>query len=356
MYFLIRCFLVIIAVPLFVNAAGCDTSPICYNEDQLLDKIYAVHATHILPDSDYLRAGWVMEHCSPVQKVLFPQVRATVHFALGELVRPVEGVMDWEDCPFAVVTPLRYLLPQLINVNCYDTFILGDLKLGPDTYLVLPVEIAERVESKAAMVTYDPQTTTLRQAVDELIDVKGGWHIEMKSDDVEDVLHEAYLDGNNVNTMEFFAPIKESCPWLSVGLRFDELDGEHYRLSKIEKGLISVAMPFLSFSNADLELKNSYLENVIYEVNDNFEKWSHFFNVFNWPTDSLRAYQRLARELEKWTILIGEELRIRKVYGKTFFASAPDEFLLEISSFLEEVDLLQNLIDQNIEKLTNYHD
>jgi hypothetical protein len=196
------CLIVPCLTPLHLHA-DVTTQRAVNQADLLLDKVYAVHATRTLPEVDYLRAGWGFGDFTTAQKALLPQVRKTVHFSLGELVRPVEGFMSWEDCPYALVTPLRTLLPQLINVNCYDTFIFGNLKLAPNSYLILPVGIADMAESKATIVTYDPQNKTLREAVDELIFSKGGWGIEMNSDDIEDELHEAYLNGNNVNKPDF---------------------------------------------------------------------------------------------------------------------------------------------------------
>lgn len=111
--------------------------------DLLLDKIFAVHATRNLPYVDYLKAGLGGKELNAP----CPEVRKTVHFALGELVRPVKELMDWEDCPYALVTSLRNLLPQLLNINCYDTFILGDFRLHPDIYLILPIDMIDKIET-----------------------------------------------------------------------------------------------------------------------------------------------------------------------------------------------------------------
>jgi hypothetical protein len=348
------CTIISCAVPLNIHAIHLSSAP--NQADLLLDKIFAVHATRNLPESDYLQAGWALNNATSLQKTLVPQVRKTLHFALGELVRPVEGFMDWEDCPYAVVTPLRCLLPQLLNINCYDTFILGDLKLGPDTYLVLPVEIAEKIESQAIIVTYNPQNNTLREAVDELIFSKGGWHIEMNNEDIEDVLHEAYVEGENVNSLEFFRSLKEGRPWLSVGLRFDPLDGEHYRLSQIEQSLMVVGMQIVS--NKGIEgptLENAYLENLVNSVNEHFTLWSRSMVDFHWCSESQKAYQQIAAELKKWICLIREELRIRECYGKTLMA-APDDLLVACEKLLDQPDELRIFIDQHIPLLSKHAD
>lgn len=249
-------------------------------QDLLFDKIYAVHATRSLPDKDYLRAGLNLDNCSDEEKEIYSNIRQTVHFSLGELVRPVDGFMDWEDCPYAVVTQLNNLLPQLLNINCYDTFILGDLRLDPETYLFIPSEMADGVESHATIIPYHPP---LREAIDAFIASKGAWHIEMNEEDIEDTLHEAYLDGININTLDFFSGIKQTHPWVSVGLRFDPFDGEHYRLSQIEQNLIMYKM----------QKDSSYLE----EAHDHFENWSQSLEGFNWNNESEKAYRYLAEKI-----------------------------------------------------------
>jgi hypothetical protein len=93
-----------------------------FSTEILLDKIYAVHATRCLPDPDYLRAGFSLDNVSPLEKTMMPKARQTLHFALGELVRPVEGFMSWEDCRYAVITPLQVLLPQLILIVTIPLF------------------------------------------------------------------------------------------------------------------------------------------------------------------------------------------------------------------------------------------
>lgn len=286
--------------------------------DLLLDNIYAVHATRTLPDADLLRAGLNIEECNDLQKKIFSHVRQTLHFSLGELVRPVDGFMNWEDCPYALVTPIRKLLPQLLNINCYDTFILGDLALESDTYLFLPIEIADQIESRATLIPYDSHSKSLREAIDEFILFNDAWPILMNEDDIEDELHEAYMDGINVNTLDFFEEVKEEHPWISIGLRFEPLDGEHYRLSQIEQILISIKTKLLSLSRQENQLDTSYLQQSALDINEHFEKWSQSLNGFNWCEQSQKAYQDLAIEVNNLTDLIQREISTKAQDRLTF--------------------------------------
>lgn len=342
--------------------------------DQILDKVFAVHATRCLPDSDYIHAGLATNGLTPLQKAFLPQARTTLHFALGELVRPVEGVASWEDCPYALVTTVRNLLPQLININCYDTFILGDLKLDSKTYLVLPEDAALNIRSDATLVTYNPNQKTLREAVDDLIALKKGWHIQMNSDDVEDRLHSAYLENENINTFDFFESLKKERPWLATGLRFDSLDGEHYRLSQIEQGLLTFALSIYPLNNrqendetvscdsptldsskrsscSDVNpLESSQIKSIITQLNHHFKKWTQSLNGFNWCAESQKAYQNIQFEIKRWTLLMNEELRLRKVYGKTL-TSASEDTLAECIQLLNQPEKLKIYLDQNHQNL-----
>lgn len=343
--------LLIIALCFFIGNISSDpfSSP-------LLDNVYAVHATQTLPESDYIRAGLDVHDLSPSQKALLSGLRVTLHFSLGELVRPIEGFKSWEDVPYALVTPLRLLLPQLINLNCYDTFILGDLKLGPETYLVVPAGIAETIQSQATVVAYDPQNQTLRQAVDVLIASKGGWHIQMDDRDIEDELHEAFLNGLNINTKQFFAPLQEGRPWLAIGLRFNPLEGHHFRLSQIEQRVLSVAFPLLFIKLGERTLNNpesAYLRETVSILDKQFQKWSQSLDGFPSPPESLQAYEKIESIVKKWTALLQEELYMREVYGKTL-AAAPDDFLLKLTSLLHDPQALRSFISQNQHRLADY--
>lgn len=205
-------------------------------------RLFAVHATQYLPVDNAIQARLAgMELVQPEF-----DFRCTVHFALGELVRPVEGVMSWEEFPFAVVTPLVELLPQLINLNCYDSFILADYRIGSAATFVLPIGYTENIPTACSLYYYDPLHCSLRQAVDEVIAAKGGWAVRMSEEDREDELREAWHNGVNINTPEFFAPLLKNRPYLSIGCRFDPLDGEAYRFGQLENFFYEEGLPCFS--------------------------------------------------------------------------------------------------------------
>jgi len=52
-------------------------------------------------------------------------IGTTIHFALGSLVAPHGDVFCWDDSPYAIVTPLKNLMSQLVSIFAYDTYING---------------------------------------------------------------------------------------------------------------------------------------------------------------------------------------------------------------------------------------
>lgn len=91
-----------------------------------------------------------------------------------------------------------------------------------------------------------------------------------------------------------------------MGLRFNECDGEHYRLSQIEQILMQFSMLLSASSDAEMDLVNA-----IQAINEHFTKWS--LSDFHWCLESQQAYQQIQSEIDKWNLLMKDELRIRAV-------------------------------------------
>lgn len=196
------------------------------------DQLFAVHATDELPVDGVLHAGYGRDVTGDLAKL-----RVTVHFSLGELVRPIGKWMSWEKKTYAVVTPLKAILPQLVNLNCYDSFILGDLTLTDEMFLVAPRGTAM---GSCVVWEYDPEIVTLRQAIDACIAAQGGWKVTMSSKNKNETYMPAYVDGKDINTHQFFGPLLEERPYLSLGLRWEPLHGEAWHFAPLEMRLFGV--------------------------------------------------------------------------------------------------------------------
>lgn len=220
------------------------------------ENLFAVHATDTLPEEGILYAGYGKPETLPTD---IPNVRCTLHFSLGELVRPLGDWMTWENKKYAVVVPLKNLYPQLVNLNCYDTFILGDLELTQEMYLVAPAGTSSI--GGCSLFEYDSETT-LREAIDKLIATLGGWKVTMSEENLDEEYAPAYVNGTNINTPEFFATFIEMIPHLSLGVRWDPLHGEAWRLANLEMLLLSPASKIVKEEIKEHRtfLKNAYMK------------------------------------------------------------------------------------------------
>lgn len=295
-----------------------------FEADELEAKLFAVHATRILPEKDVLRAGFggkeALLHVLPL--TLVPE-RCTVHFALGELVRPLNDAISWEDCPYAVVIPLADLTPQLINLNCYDTFVIGDVALSERATLVIPIDQA--ITPYAKIFTYDPATTTLRQAVDSVIAEQQGFAIRMSADDGGE-MQPALLDGQNVNTADFFAPLVQRYPYVVVGNRYS-MDAEGspgpHILGEIEGSFIGLLMYYLPLGQDELTpISNEQLfqtrERLITQLEKELYEYLNPLPISYTFTKAFNVYS-----YGLWLEITKKDLEIRKEDGRTLMQAPP---------------------------------
>jgi len=235
-----RCFLYCI---LFISFTA-DLFATRYSAEELGQKLFAVHATDVFPGNGFVTAGFGTDDELPEN---FPNFRCTVHFSIGELVRPICDWMSWEDKKYAIVTPLNQLYPQLVNLNCYDTIILGNLELTSKMVLVVPE--GTKVEGATYQIFEYGSDTSLREAVDRLITSRGGWNVRMLDEDLEDEYPPALVGEENINTHETFQPILDIIPHLSLGIRWEPYHGEAWRFSAVELILFSLHNEF--YGNAE---------------------------------------------------------------------------------------------------------
>jgi hypothetical protein len=218
-------------------------------EESLGKLLFAVHATDQLPINGMLYAGYGIPEEIPEG---IPNIRRTLHFAIGEVVRPIgtgeDEWMTWENKPYAIVVPLENLYPQLINLNCYDTFILGDLTLTHEMFIVAPRGTV--LSGPDLLFEYDT-TETLREAVDTLIASQGGWKVTMSAENLDENYAPAFVDGININTYEFFTNILDQLPYLSLGIRWEPLHGEAWRFANLEMRIMGLALQPEYFQNWD---------------------------------------------------------------------------------------------------------
>ena len=337
--------------------------------ETLSQRLFAVHATRILPQEGVLKAalGYLSSYIDDYPIELFPDFRCTVHFSLGELVRPRENMITWEDCPFAIVTPLESILPQTINVNCYDTFILGDYILDERATLVLPVEYRDRFPSKPVyrLYYYDQECCSLRQAVDAVIAEQGGWPIRMTNEDKYTTLMGAWFDGVDINTFSFFSPLHQAYPHLSIGCRSHHLHGDAYRFGELETLIYTIVWHYLPWvkdglgghiDDAPLSFKMMNTEALIETRNTLMEKAIYlegFVAGLPVPESASAPFKSNYRRLLSWITIIDADIKLRTVHGKTL-TQPPRAYWIEIDRFRFAPEELEAYLEGLVDTLRDY--
>jgi hypothetical protein len=181
---------------------------------ELKEQIWAVHATNILPKDTLIPVIG-----NYLTQEIIPGISNTIHFSLGELVRPHSNI-SWEARSFAVITPLNSIIDHTVNIFAYDTFVIGNWKLKKETIVLIPegTDISEIQEKPFSFVSYKSSEKTLRTAIDEIIQQRKGLHFKMEENSVL-LGSRALLDESiNINTSSFFENLlKEKQGLLSFG-------------------------------------------------------------------------------------------------------------------------------------------
>ena len=203
----------------------------------LREKLFAVHATDTLPARGVFKAG--AQHIDREKRGKEPaSFRPTIHFSLGEMVRP-HGRSSWEEKPYAVVLPLKELESQLVNVAPHDTFIVGDFKIPPGATFLVPE--GTKLEGFPEQVRVKTYTGSLREAVDRTIQEGDGWSVRMEGVSTDDP---ARLDDKNINTPEFFSSLLQARPDISFGSHINSEVGEAFRFGQIEQSLVQLTRQY----------------------------------------------------------------------------------------------------------------
>ena len=152
------------------------------------EKLFAVHTTDCLPIEGKQIAGASLspEHAEKFNFLeKFPLIRHTLHWCIGRCV-PKVFVSEKEDDivenpsetrKYAIVTNLKNLFPQLINIYIDDTFILGDYEISEKDTIIVPIGTDFKNSCKAKIIYYDPSKTNIGVAVNTFIKSNSGYTV-----------------------------------------------------------------------------------------------------------------------------------------------------------------------------------
>lgn len=280
----------------------------------LESKVFAVHATPILPEGGILKAGardisasdkW--EGDEP------PSFRPTIHFALGELVQEHQD-FKWEENPYAVVSPLKNIEDQLANVFPHDTFVLGDLQLQEGMILLVPKGTdVSKLPQDFEIKEYDPKVG-LRKAVDSAISENQGWHIQMKPEGVA-IGSVAHIEDVEINDSKFFQSLFEKYPHISFGTHLHSERGDAFRFGVIEQTLDKVMKNYsdhwLRYSTIEVSFHRSLIVHNLRRLEQTMENSSI-------NPQAISTFEEKKAKLFGWLNIIDCDLETRQRLGKTF--------------------------------------
>ena len=138
--------------------------------------------------------------------------------------------------------------------------------------------------------------------------------MRLLADSREDELPKAFLGSLNINTAEFFEPIRQKLPHLSIGCRFAPLDGEAHHFGKLETLFEQVAFAYLeqkrgSLSSSEIyDLKMALLEEYL--------ALSDYMASFTIAEKGLRVVAEKQGRLMNWLNIIDTDLNLREITVK----------------------------------------
>ncbi|MDA2922114.1 hypothetical protein MYX07_02475 [Patescibacteria group bacterium AH-259-L07] len=307
----------------------------------LESKIFAVHATPLFPENGILKAGardisssdkWRGEEP--------PSFRPTIHFALGELVQE-HSDSNWDENPYAVVSPLENLERQLINIFSHDTFVLGDLQLQEGMILLVPkgTDIS-KLPRGFEIREYEPKIG-LRKTVDSVITEKEGWHIRMKPEGVA-IGSVAYIEDIEVNSSKFFQSLFEKYPHISFGTHLDPERGDAFRFGVIEQTLDKVMKNYsnhwLRYSTVEVSLRRSLIVHNLWRLEQTLEN-----STIN--PQAMNTFDEKKAKLLGWLNIIDCDLETRQRLGKTF-TGAPETIQKMVRARRNNPAKLREFVDE----------
>lgn len=314
--------------------------------DVLRSKMFAVHATPILPRDGILKAGTRDITYNKQWDDEPPSFRPTIHFALGELVREHRD-HSWDEHPYAVVTPLRALEPQLVNIFPHDTFILGDYKLTEDATVLVPGGTdTSRLPPNIRVVEYNREPG-LRNAVDQVIRDKDGWIIKMQPEGVA-IGSVAYIDGIEMNSAEFFRSLFETNPHISFGTHIDPERGDAFRFGVIEQTINTVMKTYsdhwFRYSTVQIQLYKSLVTINLSRLEASLQE------ARGLAPEALETFEAKKQKLAGWLNVVNADLEIRERLGRTL-SGAPEWVQKQVQKDRSDLQRLGETVDSLVDDL-----
>lgn len=335
--------------------AGFEYSPENPPPLEILEsKVFAVHATSRFPENGLFIAGardvtaeGKFEGDEP------PSFRPTIHFSLGELVQAHK--VSWENSPYTLISPLKNIEKQLVNVFAHDSFVVGNVRLVEGMTLLVPEGTdTSTLPSEVEVVTYSPDQG-LRSAVDATIAAKQGWQFRMLPDSTA-IGSVAFIENTEVNDADFFHALYEKYPAVSFGSHIESEHGDAFRF-----GLVEQMLNFLGKNYSDHWTRYATNETLLYRalILHNLQKLELTMKTSSLDPESIAVFDEKKEKVDSWLTIVDCDLELRHTIGKTLTGAREEiqrivrakrtdpealrQYLLEIQALLPEAIQEQTL-------------
>lgn len=303
------------------------------------EKLYAVHATNLLPENGVIIADG--------RGLDVPILRSEIHFALGGLV-PAHVGGNWESRKFAVVVPLAELEPQLANLMVFDTIIYGDYKIPSGAVLIIPDNVQTGALPENITIHRYSTGTTLRRAIENVIESKSGWVIKTKYGDGlkndKAIIEEL---GININSHLALKEILDQHPNVTF-LNGVQTKGD--MVSQWSRFLIKyfTMKERLNISTAQLKFETKKFEMFVANVKSDID-------ILNLNGVSANGYLNFESKFKHLRHFLSLEIELREKYSRSVFNSDPKLWMPQILPLIQDYKKLRELIFSNINNFQKLH-
>lgn len=346
------------------NSVNSITSFTIEEMQNFQDKLFAVHITSDIPRESKQIAGNTDLLKKLIQhKINYaPLSKPTLHWCLGRAIpkfynnnyitQQERESSNEEQAKYAIITQLKNLFPQLININFKYTITLDDYCLTNKDYVLIPNDANPEPWKMANIIYYNPELMPLKQAVIDFVKNQNGIIIKEELEKISDTninfLHKYVLEFNQENI--YYVREKDPCVFNNIiqelGISFgtdEEIVSGYFLgyLEGIQEKITSFMLDLITSDKVEFGYTIEYIELLEYSAKCIQKRLSDMIN--NCPHFSVSVKERFNQQQKNfytWLKIYELEKYLYTQHYKTLMGA--DKTL---------VNSLINNLNQPLEKL-----
>ena len=335
------------------------------------DKLFAVHITSDIPRASKQIAGNTNLLKNLIQHNInyAPLNKPTLHWCLGRAIpkfynnnyinQQERESSNEEQAKYAIITQLKNLFPQLININFKYTITLDDYELTNKDYILLPNNTDPTPWKMANIIYYNPESIPLKQAVIDFIKNQNGIIIKEELEKISDTninfLHKYVLEFNQENI--YYVREKDPCifnniiqePGISFGTDEEIVSGCLLGyLEGIQEKITSFMLDLIASDKVEFGYTIEYIELLEYSAKCIQKRLSDTIN--NCPRFSTSVKERFNQQQQifyTWLKIYELEKHLHTQHYKTLMGADKTHINSLINNLHQPFDKLLIFIEKN---------